>query len=32
MSLIKVCEVSKSYESGDGIVKALKNINLPQAN
>lgn len=28
MSLIKVCEVSKSYKGGDNVVEALKNINL----
>ncbi|HBV85104.1 MAG TPA: ABC transporter ATP-binding protein [Desulfosporosinus sp.] len=28
MSLIKVVEVSKSYEGGDGVVQALTNINL----
>lgn len=28
MSLIRVCEVSKSYKGGDGVVEALKNINL----
>lgn len=28
MSLIKVCEVSKSYKGGDDVVEALTNINL----
>lgn len=28
MSLIKMCEVCKSYEGGEGIVEALKSINL----
>jgi len=28
MSLIKVCEVTKTYKSGDGVVVALKNVNL----
>ena len=28
MSLIRVCEVSKTYKGGDGVVEALKNINL----
>lgn len=28
MSLIQVCEVSKTYKGGDGVVEALKNINL----
>lgn len=28
MSLIKVCEVTKTYKGGDGVVEALKNVNL----
>jgi putative ABC transport system ATP-binding protein len=28
MSLIKVCEVTKTYKGGDGVVVALKEINL----
>ncbi|HWQ41460.1 MAG TPA: ABC transporter ATP-binding protein [Desulfosporosinus sp.] len=28
MSLIKVCEVTKTYRGGDGVVEALKTINL----
>ncbi len=28
MSLIKTCEINKSYKGGDGIVEALKNVNL----
>jgi len=28
VSLIQVCEVSKTYKGGDGVVEALKNINL----
>lgn len=28
MSLINVCDISKSYEGGDGVVEALININL----
>jgi len=28
MSLIKVCEVTKTYKGGDGVVEALKGINL----
>jgi putative ABC transport system ATP-binding protein len=28
MSLIKVCEVTKTYKGGDGIVEALKNVSL----
>lgn len=28
MSLIKVCEVTKTYKGGDGVVEALTNVNL----
>ena len=28
MSLIKICEVTKTYKGGDGVVEALKNVNL----
>jgi len=28
VSLIKVCEVTKTYKGGDGVVEALKNVNL----
>jgi len=28
MSLIKVCEVTKTYKGGDGVVEALKNVSL----
>ncbi len=28
MSLIKVCEVTKTYRGGDGVVEALTNVNL----
>ncbi|MHB8074074.1 ABC transporter ATP-binding protein [Desulfosporosinus fructosivorans] len=28
MSLIKVCDVTKTYKGGDGVVEALKGINL----
>lgn len=28
MSLIKVCEVTKTYQGGDGVVEALKDVNL----
>lgn len=28
MSLMKVCEVTKTYKGGDGVVQALKNVSL----
>ncbi|ODA40091.1 ABC transporter ATP-binding protein [Desulfosporosinus sp. BG] len=28
MSLIRVCEATKTYRGGDGVVEALKNVNL----
>lgn len=28
MSLIKVCNITKTYKGGDGVVEALKNVNL----
>ncbi|KUO70806.1 MAG: hypothetical protein APF81_12795 [Desulfosporosinus sp. BRH_c37] len=28
MSLINVCEVTKTYRCGDGVVEAITNVNL----
>ena len=32
MSLIKVCDVTKTYQGGDGVVEALKNVSLEISN